>query len=68
MPVLTNELKDKLFESQSSLEFMRIIKEYKIPTEEWVKDESIYKHFSDICKKGLQAGVDNVGFLRKREK
>ena len=59
-------MKDKLRKSEDLREFFRIIKEYRIPTEEWVKDEIIYKHFSDMCKKGLRPGVDNIGFLRKK--
>ena len=66
MSVLTNELKDKLRKSEDLSEFFRIIKEYRIPTEEWFEDEIIYKHFGDMCEKGLRAGVDNIGFLRKK--
>ena len=68
MKELSDDLIQRILDTKKESEFAKIVIGEKVPFELWQANSQIREHLKSLRKNGLQAGVDNVGFLRKIEK
>ncbi|OUQ56340.1 hypothetical protein B5E58_10860 [Tyzzerella sp. An114] len=65
---INDDLIARILNTKNKIEFWKVVYSENIPKDLWESYPQINEHFKSLRGNGLQAGVDNVGFLRKREK